>query len=237
VAVVVGADRWAAGRAALERLTPPPEVFVLDDGFSHLGLVRDADVLAFPAADPFAGGRLLPGGRLREPLAAAARADAAVLTGVDEAAAPGAGAALAAALAPFGFRGPGFASITRPGAARLAPDHPLRPGSRVLLVAGIARPDRFLAAARGLGFEVAGELVFADHHDYPERSLAAIRRAAAAAGAAAVLTTGKDRVKLHGRLALPLAELPVAADPEPAFWTWLEGRLAAAAERLREARP
>ncbi|HEX6203018.1 MAG TPA: tetraacyldisaccharide 4'-kinase, partial [Thermoanaerobaculia bacterium] len=184
VAVVVGRRRAEAGRAALERLPAAPDLFLLDDGFSHLALGRDLDVLAFPAADPFAGGRLPPGGRLREPLAAAARADAAVLTGLDgggtEAAT--AGAALAAALAPHGFRGRGFASRLVAAPARLAPDRPLGPGTRVLLVAGIARPERFFATARATaGVEVAGELAFRDHHAYPEDSLEAIRRAAAAA--------------------------------------------------------
>lgn len=252
VAVMVGRRRAEAGRAALERLPQPPEVFVLDDGFSHLALARDLDVLVFPAADPFAGGRLAPAGRLREPLAAAARADAAVLTGLDgegsaEAADPG--AALAAALAVHGFRGPGFASRLVAAPPRFAPGRPLPPAARVLLVAGIARPERFFATARRLAsgaaagpaaFEVAGELAFPDHHDFPDASLEAIRRAAAAAGAEALLVTAKDRVKLHGRLDLGLAELPVAAEPEAAFWRWFDGRLgeilAAAAARPPESR-
>jgi tetraacyldisaccharide-1-P 4'-kinase len=119
----------------------------------------------------------------------------------------------------------------------------------VLLVAGVARPERFFATARRLAagaageaaaFEVAGELAFPDHHDFPDASLAAIRRAAAAAGADALLVTAKDRVKLDGRLDLGLAELPVAAEPEPAFWLWLDGRLgevlSAAADRTSDGR-
>ncbi len=225
VAVVVGPDRWRAGLAALERLASPPEVFVLDDGFSHLALARDVDLLTFPAADPFAGGRLPPGGRLREPLASAARADAVVLTGADPAA-PGAGAALAAALRAYEFAGPGFSSAVRASPPRLGRGRPLAPGARVLLVAAIARPERFRDAARAAGVEVAGELLFADHHAYPEASLERVRRAFSESGADAVLVTSKDRVKLHGRLDLPLAELPVRAEPEPAFWEWLDGRLA-----------
>ena len=225
VAVVVGADRHHAGLHALARLTPPPDLFLLDDGFSHLALARDLDLLAFPAADPFAGGRLPPGGRLREPLASAARADAVLLTG---AAAAGAGEELAAALRPHGFRGPGFAAPSRLLPAVLqapAAGGPLAPPARVLLVAGIARPAPFFAAARALGYAVAGELAFPDHHAYPEASLKEIRAAFAAGAAEAVLTTGKDRVKLLGRLDLPLAELPLVAEPEPAFWSWLDGRL------------
>ena len=253
VAVVVGADRHRAGLHALVRLAPPPDLFLLDDGFSHLALARDLDLLVFPAADPFAGGRLAPAGRLREPLAATARADAVVLTGLEPPAAGGEGAGnrgggggddagkggggwaglgseLAAALRPYGFRGPGFASATR----LLSPiwrgsggPRPLAPPVRVLLVAGIARPERFFAAVRGLGFTIAGALAFPDHHPYPDDSLAAIRAAFSAGGAEAVLATAKDQVKLLGRLDLPLAELPVVAEPEPAFWTWLGERLAA----------
>lgn len=217
VAVVVGPDRYEAGRHALERLTPAPDLFVLDDGFSHLGLYRDLDVLAFPTADPFAGGRLFPGGRLREPLAAAAHADAAVLT----AAAPGQGAALGEALRPFGFRGPAFASSVR----SLAPvdDHqePLAAGAPVLLVTGIARPERARTSAEAAGVEVRDAIEFPDHHAYPDESLRRIEQAVAACGARHVLTTPKDHVKLLGRLGVSLAVLPIRAEPEPAFFDWL----------------
>jgi tetraacyldisaccharide-1-P 4'-kinase len=292
VAVVVGPDRYRAGLAALELLRPAPDVFLLDDGFSHLALRRDLDLLAFPAADPFGGGRLWPGGRLREPLAAAARADAVVLTGAQLAgtgaepahvasagaeirgakatsgtaatsaglsdgaeafhtaasgaphpAVSAAGAALAAALRPYGFAGPGFASSTLAGAALLhaaSGGVPLPAGSRVLLVSAIARPEAFAAAARELDFAVMGELRFPDHHPYPPASLERIAAAVAASGAAAALVTSKDRVKLAGRLAAPLAELPVAAVPEPAFWDWLDGavgRLTAGGSRAPAADP
>src|SRR5690606_23307756 len=83
VAVVVGERRAEAGRRALA-LDPAPELLLLDDGFSHVALARDLDLLLFPASDPFARGRLAPSGRLREPLAAAAAAHAVVLTGTQD---------------------------------------------------------------------------------------------------------------------------------------------------------
>jgi tetraacyldisaccharide 4'-kinase len=229
VAVVVGADRFAAGREALACLQPTPEIFLLDDGFSHLALRRDLDILALPAADPFGGGRLWPGGRLREPLAAVARAGAVLLTGAAASESPGAGAALARALRSRGFSGAAFACAARPGAAVLLRDAgsvPLAAGSRVLLVSAIAHPERFAAAAAELDFAVMGEMRFPDHHPYPAASLKRIAARVAASGAAAALVTSKDRVKLLGRLAVPLAELPVAAEPEPAFWKWLDEALA-----------
>jgi tetraacyldisaccharide 4'-kinase len=226
--VVVGPDRWLAGRHALERLVPTPRVLVLDDGFSHLGLARDLDILVFPAADPFAGGRLWPSGRLREPLASARHADAAMLTGSDD---PAGGRRLAEALRPWGFRGPGFTSALRVLPPRAATGEPLPRGARVLLVSGIARPERFAAAARTTGVAVRGEVVFADHHDYPPSSLARIVEAFRASGADWVLATAKDQVKLLGRVDVPLAELPIEAQPEPAFWRWLDEALAARPSR------
>ena len=236
VAVVVGADRARAGRHALERLGKAPDVFLLDDGFSHLALERDLDLLLFPAADPFAGGRLLPGGRLREPLASSARADAAILTGYGELDRTAAGAALARALRPYGFRGAGFAAgmapeqprfvTTAPGPGQAGSGKPVPPGSRALLVSGIARPRSFRDTVERLGFPVADHLVFPDHHEYPDASLAKIVRGFHESGATVVMATGKDRVKLQGRLELPLAEVPIRAAPAPELFVWLDERLA-----------
>jgi tetraacyldisaccharide 4'-kinase len=222
--VVVGPERWEAGRHALHRLDPPPDLFLLDDGFSHLALARDLDLVAFPAADPFAGGRLFPAGRLREPLSSIARAHAVLLTG---AAVPEVGRELAEALRPYGFTGPGFASATRPGRPRRigGERNELPPETRVFLVSAVARPDTFVATVRSLGFEITGELRFPDHHAYPPASLERIEATWKAGGADVVLTTSKDRVKLLGRLDLPLAELPVRAEPEPAFWEWLDSQV------------
>jgi tetraacyldisaccharide 4'-kinase len=208
----------------LERLDPPPDIFLLDDGFSHVRLHRDLDLLAFPAANPFAGGRLPPGGRLREPLASVRVADAVLLTGGERGA--GLGTQLARTLRPHGFGGPGFVSETIAGEPLLVPTGtPLAP-CRILAVSAIARPRAFLETLRRQGFEIAEHLAFDDHHRYPEPSLEKILRAYTKSGAQAVLTTGKDMVKLRGRLELPLAELPIHARPEEDFFHWLDARLA-----------
>jgi len=234
VAVVVGSDRYRAGRHALERLEQKPEIFVLDDGFSHLGLVRDLDLLTFPAADPFAGGRLPPSGRLREPLASAARADAVLLTGVPmvDRSEPAtaelgeAGEELARALRPYGFAGPGFGSRTMAGEPQYLTAGRVPPGGRALVVSAIARPLVFLEIVRELGFEIAEHLSFPDHHRYPPASIEKIFQVYHQRGATLVLTTGKDRVKLQGRLELPLAEVPIRAEPQDSFFRWLDDRLA-----------
>lgn len=225
VAVIVCPDRWRAGRDALERLDHPPDVFLLDDGFSHLQLHRDLDLLVFPAADPFAGGKLPPGGRLREPLGAARRAHAALLTGEKKGGGeiePAMAMALARALRPFGFAGPAFAAPTL--TADPLPD--LVATGKALVVSGIARPEAFLRTVHRQGIEVADVLSFPDHYRYPDAALGELEAHFAKSGAAFLLTTSKDMVKLRGRLHLPMAELPIRCQPEPAFFTWLEARMA-----------
>jgi tetraacyldisaccharide 4'-kinase len=223
VAVVVAERRFAAGELALAELAGAVDVFVLDDGFSHVALARDVDCLLFPAADPWARGRLAPSGLLREPLAAAARADAAVLTGTP---AMEAGSELAAALAPFGFRGPGFASSTEPLPPYRLDGGALGAGARVFALAAIARPASFFDAAERAGLAVVGRQGYRDHWHYSDLDVRDFERAARRAGAEVLLTTAKDRAKLAGRLALPLAVLPIAARPQRELWPWLEGRLA-----------
>ena len=225
-AVVVAPDRYEAGRHALERLDPAPDVFVLDDGFSHLGLAREVDLLVFPVTDPLAGGRLWPGGGLREPLHSAAHADALLLSGGTQAEAD----ALAESLAEVGFTGPGFGCARQYLPPRSVTGEPLPSATRVVVVSGIARSGDFERQVERLDVEVTGSLSFGDHHPYPEASLREIRRLFTERGAERVLTTAKDRVKLLGRLDLPLAELPLRAAPDPSFWPWLDARLAEVSE-------
>jgi tetraacyldisaccharide 4'-kinase len=251
IAVVVGERRVEAGRLALADLDPKPDLFLLDDGFSHAALARDLDLLLFAAADPWGKGRLLPTGLLREPLAAAARADAAVLTSADDgdrelarelAGGPtlarelagglmlarelAGGLMLARELARFGFRGEGFASATVALPARLTSGEPVAPGTAVYAVAAIARPDGFFESARRAGLKVVGRASRRDHADYPDDFVRGLEARARSAGAQVVVTTAKDRAKLEGRLALPLAVLPIEARPEPAFWSWFDQRVA-----------
>lgn len=219
VVVAVGADRRAAAALALER-APDVDVFVLDDGFSHLRVRRDVEILTFPATDPFAGGLLLPGGRLREPLGMVRLADAAVITGLERGVEPPAD--FEPTLRRDGFKGPVFTSTLR--SELLGGPTPERP----LLVTGVARPERVARTAAAAGLDCVGHLRFPDHHGYPPRSLRAIESACARHRCDAVVTTSKDAVKLRGRLPAgspPLLELRVEAEIEPEFLPWLAGRL------------
>ncbi|MFZ3207577.1 MAG: tetraacyldisaccharide 4'-kinase, partial [Geobacteraceae bacterium] len=78
LAVVIGSDRYRAGLFALEHLAP--DIFIMDDGFQHLRLWRDLNILLVDSRSPFGNGLTLPAGLLREPVGAMKRADLVVLT-------------------------------------------------------------------------------------------------------------------------------------------------------------
>jgi len=127
--------------------------------------------------------------------------------------------------------------VLSPQVGRVLSDPPGRvlsdPPGRVVAFAGIARPERFFGALRSLGYDVARELAFRDHHWYTARDREVIQSAAREAGAALVVTTAKDAVRCDFDVAvLPMT---VSIEPAAAFESWLIGRLAAgAAQQGRE---
>ncbi len=229
VAVVVGEDRFQAGTFALEALDPSPSLFILDDGFSHLRLARDVDILAFPARRLFAGGRLVPSGRLREPLSAVRYADAVVVTGDEETieAKVTNGRRFAEALSARGFSGPGFVAPTSTTEVVSVTDQQPRDptGTKVVAVSAVADDAGFLSNAEDAGANIVSALSYRDHHAYPEASLQEIQRVKEETGAEAILTTAKDAVKLLGRIEGALWEMRIASQPESTFFSWLETRI------------
>jgi tetraacyldisaccharide 4'-kinase len=222
VAVLVGADRYLSGLLAERRLGAT--VHLLDDGFQHFALARDVDLLLVAEED--LNDQPLPAGRLRERLSAATAADAALVTAGYAAAAERIGRALALETV---FR------VTRTiGAPRMVAGPRdsvvVPPASRVFLVTGIARPDRFESDVAAAGWEIGGMMAFRDHHPFDARDLKRIAAAAKACFAAIVLTTEKDAVRLAACDLgdLPMASVPLFVGVEPAerFRDWLFGRLA-----------
>jgi tetraacyldisaccharide 4'-kinase len=184
--VVTGERRAEAAAFACTRFAL--DTIVLDDGFQHRALARDADLVLVGEE---AGAWPLPAGPLREGRGALARADA--LLTVDA--------------APVGDVGvPCFRGRLRPSAAvrvegeawREAPLATLA-GREVLAVAGMVRPERLATALTALGARVRDLLAFPDHHPYDAADAAAIE---AAAGGVPVVTTEKDLVKLERLAAL-----------------------------------
>ncbi len=185
--VAVGARRDVVGREVERRFGP--RVCLLDDGFQHLRLARDLDLLCVDACDESA--LPLPAGRLREFAGAATRADLVLLTQADLAPESRLRALEARHGAARTLRVTrqfeGFTDVA--GRALAAP-------ARAFLLSGIARPERFEADVAGLGVVVVGQARFRDHHRYLEAQLADVRARALAAGADALVTTAKDAVRL-----------------------------------------
>ncbi len=204
VVVAVGRRRDVVGRAVEARFGR--RVHILDDGFQHLRLVRDLDVLCLDLRD--LRDRPLPAGRLRERPSAARRADVVLITGPDDAS-PEEMAWSVDALGPSRThlvrrRPLGFFDLA--GAAATPPARPY-------LLAGIARPERFQADVLGTAGALAGQRLFPDHHAFSAGDLREVGAEAVRVGADAIVTTAKDRERLPGtELGLPVLVLRLSIE-------------------------
>jgi tetraacyldisaccharide 4'-kinase len=175
--VVVGEDRYEAGRFAESRFGA--QIHLLDDGFQHRGLARDFEIGLVTPDD--ARDRLLPAGRLREPLRSLARADAVVLT---------------SGASPESFPLAGK-TVWRVRRGIVAQDVPARP----IVFCGIARPQNFLLQLRAAGIDPVAEAFFRDHHAYTEKDIRDLLQLRQRSEAGGFVTTEKDAVNLGGYLA------------------------------------
>jgi tetraacyldisaccharide 4'-kinase len=187
VPVIVGEDRHQAGCFAESRFGP--QLHVLDDGFQHRALARDFDIVLVTPQE--ASDRLLPAGRLREPLSSLSRADAVVL-------------ASGASAESFPIEGKLIWRVRRGMAPQNVPPRPV-------VFCGIARPQQFTLQLRTANIEPAAEAFYRDHHAYSERDvreLLALRQKSEAGG---FVTTEKDAVNLGSYLTAlePLCVVPV----------------------------
>jgi tetraacyldisaccharide 4'-kinase len=180
-------------RAEARTLQRAGEVHILDDGFQHRQLHRDIDILLLNREDWH--DRLLPSGNLREPLAAAMRASVIAI--------PAEGPQLETDLRTWGWEGPIWRLHRRMDVPRV--DAP------VLAFCGIARPHQFFAGLEAEGLRLAARVAFRDHDPYTAHDLERLQAAARAAGAAAMVTTAKDQVRL--------APLIAALSPSPPLLT------------------
>jgi tetraacyldisaccharide 4'-kinase len=225
VAVLASSDRYIAGRLAEQHLGAT--VHVLDDGFQHLTLDRDIDLVIVAGEDLASTARTLPGGRLREPPDTLLVADA--ILAIDDEAMQLAPARRNAPFEIFRMRRIlGDPVDTDPW----PPAEDERTTARCMAVAGIANPERFFQDLRGAGHDLVRTVAFADHFRYARRDVDRLFREAAAAGAARMLTTEKDFVRLlpFRPFPAPVSWVPLTMEPDPLpeFRRWLSGELAAA---------
>lgn len=195
--VAVGADRYELGRWLLERF--PIDCFLLDDGFQHVALHRDVNLLLIDATDRTGLKAMFPVGRLREPLSAAARATAVLFTRAEEAGVSNGVPAQLQDISPAGrepiqvaFRAEGFVHAVT--GQLVGADH-VR-GRTVLAFSGIGNARSFRTILSGIGLTVLDEIVFPDHHTYTAADLDQVRQRAAQVGAELLVTTEKDAGKI-----------------------------------------
>jgi tetraacyldisaccharide 4'-kinase len=209
VPVLVGKNRHASGMRALKHFQP--DVIVLDDGFQHLRLQRDIDLVLLDCALPFGNAHLLPRGPLREPVSALARSTACILTrcgaGTHETAASPLdlikkyspqSRVFTSSHDPYCYTIEARDAFSIGGAGDPHPPEKLQRLKKepVFGFSGIARNAEFQSTVKQLGFNAGGFLEFADHHRYTSQDLENIRSQATAAGARRLVTTEKDLVRL-----------------------------------------
>ena len=195
-AVISDSNRLAAGKWAMDNLGS--EVFVLDDGFQHLALARDLNILAIDATNPWGGGKLLPAGRLREPRSGLSRADCVVVTRADQSEQV---VSLEAEIQRLNGTCPiirskmtikgiskmnsegsdEFVSLPRPAAAFCA----------------VGNPESFFKLLRQAGIDPVFTRTFRDHHQYAQADVDSLIHESRQSGAQSIITTAKDAVKLQ----------------------------------------
>jgi len=167
-----------------------PDVFLLDDGFQHLRLQRDHNIVLIDALDPLGGG-VFPLGRLREPLTALARATTIVITRAENR-----HSGIEQLIRRYNPHAPIFRSRIIP-----AGEFPEGP---VAAFCGLGQPRTFWRTLETLGIKAAPRMVFPDHHRYTLGDVQEIGRQAMDAGAQALVTTEKDMMNLPAGVVLPL---------------------------------
>ncbi|MEO7134004.1 MAG: tetraacyldisaccharide 4'-kinase [Vicinamibacterales bacterium] len=226
--VCVSPERYLAGRLAEQQFGAT--VHVLDDGFQHLELARDLDILVTSVGE-IPNGKVIPAGRLREPIDAAARAQVLVVSDAT------AGAASAEAWALGISQSCGMLrKLGEPVMVRLKPDITERIEGPILAVAGIAHPDRFVQSLKDAAWDVVDSMTFTDHHRYSVTDVTAIAAKLESAGADSVFTTDKDAVRFAalGGLPFPLYRVPlrVQFDPSDALFSSIQAVLTSASDQL-----
>ena len=229
IPLVVCGDRFRGGQAAEERFEVTAHI--LDDGFQHLALARDVNLLALDATQPISNWNLLPAGRQREPLSAIRRAQIVAVTRSD--------LADATLLEKLVLKIHPAAKVFRSRTKLLGWTDALTGEKvsteeirtrKVAAFCGIGNPRAFFADLRRWGFNLAAEDAFPDHHVYTGGEIQQLADSAGKHGAAALLTTQKDAVKISREwtAGLPIlacdieAEIPAAREFEATLLSYLD---------------
>lgn len=209
IPIVIDKNRHESGRWAISELGA--DVLVLDDGFQHLAVARDLNILLLDATDPFGGFEMVPFGRLREPLYGIKRADAVIVTRADRPFDEGQVNAIVKRLCgdeiPLMYSYSAITRLRHLGSNEVYEVDQFA-GWNVAVACGIGNPEAFSDDILQAGINIVGEHFFADHHAFTQKDLDRVIAAASEAGAEAIITTEKDAVRLEG---LKHTQVPVYA--------------------------
>ena len=226
VTIGVSANRFAKGRELESRGV---ECFILDDGFQHLQLARDVDIVLLDGTNPFGGGHLLPAGRLREPISALRRADIVIITRSEHAPATEAIIHRHTSAPIFYARTEllGMETYSQPSSEK----NTQPTGNRKFFAfCGIGNPSAFVDDLAKWGIRLAGHAAFRDHHLYTETDLSELESRALAAGADALLCTEKDIQDLMplrtNRLPILFCKITLRVNDEEILWQTILGTIA-----------
>ncbi|MDA8082478.1 MAG: tetraacyldisaccharide 4'-kinase [Nitrospiraceae bacterium] len=237
VPIVKGPDRYQDGVFAIDglglQLNAPEScvLFILDDGFQHVRLFRDRDVVLMDANDPFGGQRLLPAGKLREPASSLERADIIVITKSG----PRMGTLGPAiektinTIREYNSKAPLFVAdhLSVSAADRQGREYPpsALAGEKIYGFCGIGSPESFRRTLLDSGGDVAGFRNFRDHHAYTLPDILSLRREAERLGCRWIVTTEKDIIKIN-HLDLPENILIIRIDfsIDGSFYDYVFGR-------------
>lgn len=192
VPVLTGADRSFAARKAVEEFGA--DVVALDDGFQHLALSREMDLVLLRGNRPFGNGRATPAGALREPVSALGRADAVLVTGECPEQTRDEIQALAPDVPVFTGKLAPDSVLDARGEKTGAPDE--LEGAKVVAVSGLGNPGGFEKTLESLGVEVLAHHAYPDHARYAQADGARLVSSLGKTAADFILTTEKDAVKL-----------------------------------------
>ena len=243
IPIVVGKNRYAAGMLAVDEFQP--DVIVLDDGYQHLKLKRDVDLVLLDHARPFGNTHMLPRGILREPISSLVRGTACILTRYQIGGDHGATSStdLIRKYAPsrhiFTSSHIPYWYIVKIG--EQIPEIGDKDGRLDLNIDGIDRDSffgfsgialnaDFQNTVKDLGLNAGGFLEYSDHHRYTPQDINCIQSKAQHAGARRLITTEKDLVRLAPRNPFPL-ELAVIGvkvsfgDDQQQFMSFIKNQL------------
>jgi len=239
VPVVADPDRVGALRSFLRQYSEI-DCVVLDDGFQHRRLARNLDLVLIDATQDTMHDRLLPRGRLREPLSSLRRADAVIVTRAealdDE---------LATAVRQWHGKPPiawsrhawtGLELYHRPNRPQDTPVSWLD-GKRVVTLLGVGNPESVRRQVEAAGAVIAADVPARDHERYDAARLAAVK--SVCNGVDAVVMTSKDWVKVRRLATVESLPVPIVVprleidvfEGEAALTTMIEHAVSSASRR------